>query len=114
MLKNIAFAEVMFLLDCSVDGDEEMEVDEDVEASGGRRQSKQGKPKPVRLNHKLSLESDNLDGADELQCHFNQNSYRMVYVINRDNYLYREQALPKARQVKSFQAIIIINHQIAS
>ncbi|XP_026280513.1 paired amphipathic helix protein Sin3a [Frankliniella occidentalis] len=82
----------------SSDGDEEMEVDEDVEASGGRRQSKQGKPKPVRLNHKLNIESDNLDGADELQCHFNQNSYRMVYVINRDNYLYREQALPKARQ----------------
>lgn len=74
-----------------------MEVDEDVEASGGRRQSKQGKPKPVRLNHGLNIES--LDGADELQCHFNQNSYRMVYVINRDNYLYRERALPKARQV---------------
>lgn len=74
-----------------------MEVDEDVEASGGRRQSKQGKPKPVRLNHGLNIE--NIDGADELQCHFNQNSYRMVYVINRDNYLYREQALPKARQV---------------
>ena len=82
----------------NADGDEEMEVDEDVEASGGRRQSKQGKPKPVRLNHKISLESENLDGADELQCHFNQNSYRMVYVINRDNYLYRERALPKARQ----------------
>lgn len=82
----------------SSEGDEEMEVCEDVEASGGRRQSKQGKPKPVRLNHKLNIESDNLDGADEL-CHFNQNSYRMVYVINRDNYLYREQALPKARQV---------------
>lgn len=80
----------------SADGEEEMEVDEDVEASSGRRQSKQGKPKPVRLNHGLNIES--LDGADELQCHFNQNSYRMVYVINRDNYLYRERALPKARQ----------------
>ncbi|XP_063217594.1 paired amphipathic helix protein Sin3b isoform X4 [Bacillus rossius redtenbacheri] len=39
------------------------------------------------------------DGApDEMQCRFNLNSYRMVYVVDKENFLYQRHALVKARE----------------
>jgi len=37
--------------------------------------------------------------ADNTQCRFNINSYRMVFVVNKENLLYKRQALHRARQV---------------
>jgi hypothetical protein len=37
--------------------------------------------------------------ADNTQCRFNINAYRMVFVVNKENLLYKRQALHRARQV---------------
>jgi hypothetical protein len=39
--------------------------------------------------------------ADNTQCRFNINAYRMVFVVNKENLLYKRQALHRARQVGS-------------
>jgi hypothetical protein len=42
--------------------------------------------------------------ADNTQCRFNINAYRMVFVVNKENLLYKRQALHRARQVSSMDA----------
>lgn len=42
--------------------------------------------------------------ADNTQCRFNINAYRMVFVVNKENLLYKRQALHRARQVSSVGA----------
>jgi paired amphipathic helix protein Sin3a len=39
--------------------------------------------------------------ADNTQCRFNINAYRMVFVVNKENLLYKRQALHRARQSHS-------------
>jgi len=36
---------------------------------------------------------------DDVECKFNVNSYRMVFVINTESFLYRRNSLTTARQV---------------
>jgi len=36
---------------------------------------------------------------DELQCKFNTNSYKMMYVVNSENYFYFKGALKRAKDV---------------
>ncbi|KAK7790679.1 hypothetical protein R5R35_008201 [Gryllus longicercus] len=36
--------------------------------------------------------------SDSTQCRFNINQYRMVFVVNKENYLYKRQALQRAHQ----------------
>ncbi|XP_049777829.1 paired amphipathic helix protein Sin3a-like [Schistocerca cancellata] len=47
--------------------------------------------------------SGEIVGGDGMQCRFNINQYRMVFVVNKENYLYKRQALRKART--SHQAV---------
>jgi paired amphipathic helix protein Sin3a len=42
--------------------------------------------------------------ADNTQCRFNINAYRMVFVVNKENLLYKRQALHRARQVSFMDA----------
>jgi len=42
--------------------------------------------------------------ADNTQCHFNINAYRMVFLVNKENLLYKRQALHRARQVCCIEA----------
>ena len=60
-------------------------------------------PRNVRMfrekgeNDKMG--SPKFDACDETQCRFNLNSYRMVFVVNKENYLYKRDCLRKARKV---------------
>lgn len=59
-------------------------------------------PRNVRLwREKVGndkVDSPKIDACDETQCRFNLNSYRMVFVVNKENYLYKRHALRKARE----------------
>lgn len=37
---------------------------------------------------------------ENLQCKFHPNSYRIVYVVNSENYFYSKGALKRAKQVR--------------
>ncbi|XP_077324912.1 paired amphipathic helix protein Sin3a isoform X3 [Lithobates pipiens] len=56
---------------------------------GREQQEKEG-------NGKRNLE--NLESLDKLQCKFKLNSYKMVYVIKSEDYMYRRTALLRAQQ----------------
>ncbi len=50
-------------------------------------------------------EVDPLEGVDmvnNMECKFNLNSYKMVYVVNSEDYMYRRTALKKAKEVDIF------------
>jgi len=80
----------------SSEGDEDGDADEDVESSGGRRQTKLCKSKPMRLNHKIG---GVMDVSDDMPCNFDLNMCKTIYTIIGGHYLYRLKCLPKAREV---------------
>lgn len=43
---------------------------------------------------------ENVDSLDKLECRFKLNSYKMVYVIKSEDYMYRRTALLRAHQVR--------------
>ncbi|XP_033606845.1 uncharacterized protein LOC111863182 isoform X1 [Cryptotermes secundus] len=47
--------------------------------------------------------------ADNTQCRFNISAYHMVFMVNRENLLYRRQALHRARQITPQKEV---DHQI--
>ncbi|XP_013418836.1 paired amphipathic helix protein Sin3a isoform X2 [Lingula anatina] len=49
---------------------------------------------------KKSMEED-VDIRDNTECKFNVNSFKMVYVVNSESYLYRRNALKKAKETHS-------------
>ncbi|XP_039347753.1 paired amphipathic helix protein Sin3a-like [Mauremys reevesii] len=60
---------------------------------GREHQEKEGK----EGNSKKSME--NVESLDTLECKFKLNSYKMVYVIKSEDYMYRRTALLRAQQV---------------
>ena len=54
------------------------------------------------LTHSLCLQRllEELDMMDDTECKFNVNSFKMVYVVNSESYLYKRTALKRARQVR--------------
>lgn len=42
---------------------------------------------------------ENVESLDKLECKFKLNSYKMVYVIKSEDYMYRRTALLRAQQV---------------
>lgn len=40
-----------------------------------------------------------VDIVNNMECKFNLNSYRMVYVVDSEDYMYRRSSLKKAREV---------------
>lgn len=64
---------------------------------GREQQEKEGK----EGNSKKSLE--NVETLDKLECKFKLNSYKMVYVIKSEDYMYRRTALLRAQQVGASQ-----------
>ena len=45
---------------------------------------------------------EDMDIMDNTECKFNVNSFKMVYVVNSESYLYKRMALKRAQQVRSF------------
>ena len=43
--------------------------------------------------------SDHMDIMDNTECKFNVNSFKMVYVVNSESYLYKRLALRRAKEV---------------
>ena len=43
--------------------------------------------------------TDDMDILDNTECKFNVNSFKIVYVVNSEYYLYKRTALTKAREV---------------
>ena len=52
------------------------------------------------------LNSRDMIIQDNLQCQFNPNSYKMIFVVNSENFIYLKGALQKARRVSSYAAVI--------
>lgn len=46
---------------------------------------------------------ENLESLDKMECKFKLNSYKMVYVIKSEDYMYRRTALLRAQQVGASQ-----------
>ncbi len=44
---------------------------------------------------------DDMDIMDNTECKFNVNSFKLVYVVNSENYLYKRMALRRAQQVRT-------------
>ena len=44
-------------------------------------------------------EANDLDIIDNTECKFNVNSFKLVYVVNSESYLYKRMALQRAREV---------------
>lgn len=47
-------------------------------------------------------ETEDMDVLDETQCKFNINSFKMVFVVNSESYLYKRMALKRAKQVSVY------------
>ena len=43
---------------------------------------------------------EGVDMINKMECKFNLNSYKMVYVVNSEDYMYRRTSLKKAKQVR--------------
>lgn len=84
-----------------------MDLDDDLEAEQERRMW--GKaiflPRNVKQWHeRVGHDKSNIpqiDSCDETECKFSLNSYKMVFVLDRESYLYKRKALEKAKQVSS-------------
>ena len=56
-------------------------------------------------------ETDPLEGVDmvnKMECKFNLNSYKMVYVVNSEDYMYRRTALKKAKEVGWHRPMLVL------
>lgn len=62
---------------------------------GREQQEKEGK----EGSSKKPME--NVESLDKLECRFKLNSYKMVYVIKSEDYMYRRTALLRAHQVRT-------------
>ena len=43
---------------------------------------------------------------DNTECKFNVNSFKLVYVVNCESYLYKRNALTRARQVRLLSVLV--------
>ena len=62
-------------------------------------------------------EVDPLEGVDivnNMECKFNLNSYKMVYVVNSEDYMYRRTALKKAKEVYIFSFLLLTSRKYQS
>lgn len=56
------------------------------------------RPPPLRIPSDGGEAADIIN-SDDMQCRFNPNSYHMLYVASKDAFLYKKQALTRAKQV---------------
>ena len=49
---------------------------------------------------------DDMDIMDNTECKFNVNSFKMVYVVNSESYLYKRMALKRAREVWTYFLVL--------
>ena len=47
--------------------------------------------------------------GENFECRFDVNSYKMVYVVNNENYLYKRNALARAHRVSFNNICVLIN-----
>ena len=81
-----------------------MSNDTDNEADEDKNRSEQ-ETGPTRRDERLPADdkkdSDDMDIMDNTECKFNVNSFKMVYVVNSESYLYKRLALQRAKEVCS-------------
>ena len=75
--------------------DEEQKTDTDIVDSAGMDSPKQT--------------ADDIDILDNTECKFNVNSFKIVYVVNSEYYLYKRTALTKAKEVRVYKSFICVN-----
>ena len=63
-------------------------------------------------NTAIAAQSDEkkptVDYMDDVECKFNVNCYKMVYVIKSESYLYKRKALTRAREVSGLVAFLFM------
>lgn len=70
-------------------------------------------PSKCRLNN-VAGSAMAIVAADNTQCRFNINAYHMVFVVNKENLLYKRQALHRARQVSFMDVLRYIITMVTS
>ncbi len=72
------------------------------------KESKENKDKECKDSESKDLDedsqqkkavTDDMDIIDNTECKFNVNSFKMVYVVNSESYLYKRMALKRAKEV---------------
>ena len=53
--------------------------------------------------NELVKPSEDIDIIDNTECKFNVNSFKLVYVVNSESYLYKRMALKRAKEVSRFR-----------
>ena len=56
--------------------------------------------------------SEDMDIMGNTECKFKVNSFKMVFVVNNESYLYKRTALKRAREVSTFEPILNLNRLI--
>ena len=67
--------------------------DDDRKKADNESSKKEEKPSEDKKN------SDDMDIMDNTECKFNVNSFKMVYVVKSESYLYKRLALRRAKEV---------------
>ena len=75
--------------------DEEKDVDKEVKVEGKDDQDNDNSQDSV-----IPKPPEDIDIIDNTECKFNVNSFKLVYVVNSESYLYKRMALKRAREVR--------------
>ena len=51
---------------------------------------------------------EDMDIDENTECNFNVDSFKMVYVVNSEGYLYKRNALTRAKKVGTITNILVI------
>ena len=58
--------------------------------------------------NELVKPSEDIDIIDNTECKFNVNSFKLVYVVNSESYLYKRMALKRAKEVSRFRHFVLL------
>lgn len=56
---------------------------------------------------------EDMDIIDNTECKFNVNSFKLVYVVNSESYLYKRMALKRAREVNVYTNTYLLIFQLS-
>ena len=59
--------------------------------------------------NELVKPSEDIDIIDNTECKFNVNSFKLVYVVNSESYLYKRMALKRAKEVSRFRLFDLLS-----
>ena len=77
--------------------DEEKDEDKEVKVEG---KDDQDNDQDNSQDSVIPKPPEDIDIIDNTECKFNVNSFKLVYVVNSESYLYKRMALKRAREVR--------------